>query len=63
MLLIVRKINESIMINDDIKITVVDTGNGRVRLGIEAPRSVPVHRLEVYDQIKSGSTKNKYEEQ
>lgn len=63
MLLIVRKINESIMINDDIKITVVDTGNGRVRLGIEAPRSVPVHRLEVYDQIKSGATKNKYEEQ
>jgi len=62
MLLIVRKNNESIIINDDIKITVVEASNGRVRLGIEAPRSVPVHRLEIYDKIKSGEIKDNYSE-
>lgn len=51
MLVLSRKKNESIMINDNIKITVVDIRGDKVRLGIEAPREVDVHRQEVYDQI------------
>lgn len=47
MLVLTRKIGESIVIDDNIRITVLDVGHGRIRLGIEAPRDVPVHRAEV----------------
>lgn len=40
------------MIGDDIKITVMDTHGGQAKLGIEAPKSVPVHREEIYDKIQ-----------
>tara|TARA_Y100000034_G_C6853041_1_gene387237 strand:+ start:1039 stop:1239 length:201 start_codon:yes stop_codon:yes gene_type:complete len=50
-LVLTRKINESIIIGDDIKITVVNIGKGRVRLGIKAPDTVTVHREEVYNEI------------
>ena len=52
MLVLSRKKNESIIIRDDIVITVVEVRGDRVRLGIEAPREVPVHRREVYEKIK-----------
>jgi carbon storage regulator len=52
MLVLSRKINETIIINDNIVITVVDIRGDKVRLGIEAPKDVPVHRQEVYDAIK-----------
>ncbi len=52
MLVVQRKINESIMIGDDVQIVVLEVTNGKVRIGIKADRSVPVHRQEVYDQIK-----------
>ena len=52
MLVLSRKKNESIMIRDDIVITVVDIRGDKVRLGIEAPKEVAVHRREVYDAIK-----------
>ena len=56
MLVLSRKKNESIVINNDInndiKIVVVEIRGDKVRLGIEAPRSVPVHRREVYDAIQ-----------
>lgn len=51
MLVLSRKQNESIVINDNIIIVVVDIRPGTVRLGIEAPKEVPVHRREVYDTI------------
>ncbi len=51
MLVLSRKKNESIYINDNIIITVVEIGGGKVRLGIKAPREVPVHRREVYERI------------
>ena len=54
MLVLSRKINETIIINDNIVITVVDIRGDKVRLGIDAPRDVPVHRQEVYDAIKRG---------
>jgi carbon storage regulator len=53
MLVLSRKKNESIVIRDDIVITVVEVRGDKVRLGIEAPREVPVHRREVYEKIKS----------
>jgi carbon storage regulator len=52
MLVLSRKVNETIVINDNIVITVVDIRGDKVRLGIEAPKDVPVHRQEVYDAIK-----------
>ncbi len=48
-----RKRTESIIINDDITIVVVEIRGDKVRLGIEAPKSVPVHRHEVYEAIQS----------
>src|SRR4026209_663252 len=62
MLVLSRKKNESIVINNDITIVVVEIRGDKVRLGVEAPKEVPVHRREVYDAIKrneavqSGST-------
>ncbi len=51
MLILTRKIGESIVIGDDIKITVVNIEGSQVRLGINAPRSIAVHREEVYERI------------
>ena len=52
MLVLSRKKNESIVINNDIKIVVVEIRVDKVRLGVEAPREVPVHRREVYEAIQ-----------
>jgi len=51
MLVLSRKKSESIVINDDIVVTVVEVRGDKVRLGIQAPREVPVHRKEVLDAI------------
>jgi carbon storage regulator len=52
MLVLSRQRDETIMIGDDIEITVVDIRGDKVRLGINAPRLVQVHRKEVYEAIK-----------
>ncbi|MEX1042054.1 MAG: carbon storage regulator CsrA [Pirellulaceae bacterium] len=52
MLVLSRKKNESIVINNDITIVVVEIRGDKVRLGVEAPKEVPVHRREVFDAIK-----------
>ena len=54
MLVLSRKANQSIMIGDDIRILVVGFDRDQVKLGIEAPRHVPVHRLEVFAEIHRG---------
>ena len=51
MLILTRKVGESIVIGDDVVVTVVEATRDQVRLGIDAPRSVSVHREEVYAQI------------
>ena len=51
MLVLSRKKNETIVINNDIQVTVVEIRGDKVRLGIVAPKEVPVHRLEVYEAI------------
>ena len=58
MLVLSRKKDESIIIDDNIVVTIVEIRGGKVRLGIEAPKEVTVHRREVYDAIKeSGQPK------
>ena len=52
MLVLSRQRDETIMIGDDIEITIVDIRGDKVRLGITAPATVPVHRKEVYDAIQ-----------
>ena len=54
MLILTRKKDESLRIGDDIVITVVSVSGGHVRLGIEAPRELSVHRSEIYEKIASG---------
>ena len=52
MLVLSRKLNESIIIDDQIKITIVEIRGDKIRLGIEAPKNVSVHRREVYEAIQ-----------
>lgn len=51
MLILTRKVGESIVIADDIVVTVVESSGEQVRIGIDAPRHITVHREEVYSQI------------
>jgi len=53
MLVLSRKKNEKIVIDENIIITIVEVRGDKVRLGIEAPREVPIHRSEVYDAIQN----------
>ena len=53
MLVLSRKLNESIVINYDIVVTVLGVQGDRVRLGIEAPGEIPVHRQEVYQKMQN----------
>ena len=52
MLVLSRHRDESIMIGDDVVVTIVDIRGDKVRLGIDAPQSIPVHRQEVYEAIQ-----------
>ena len=56
MLVLSRKKDESIVINNDITIVVVEIRGDKVRLGVEAPKEVPVHRREVFEAIARGES-------
>ena len=57
MLVLSRNRDQTIMIGDNIKITVVDIRGDEVRIGINCPADIPVHRQEVYDAIKNKNEK------
>ena len=59
MLVLSRQRDESIMIGDDVEITIVDVRGDKVRLGINAPKSIPVHRREIYNAIQREKNKDK----
>ena len=59
MLVLSRQRDESIMIGDDVEIIIVDVRGDKVRLGITAPKSIPVHRREIYDAIQREKTDKK----
>ena len=52
MLILTRKVGESVLIEDDISITVLSVRGNQVKLGVEAPKEVSVHREEIYQRIK-----------
>ncbi|GAG02530.1 unnamed protein product [marine sediment metagenome] len=62
MLVLSRKKDESIMIGDDVEITIVGVRGDKVRLGITAPKSIPVHRREVYNAIQREKSQKKQDQ-
>ena len=52
MLVLSRKINQSIMVGDNVRVVIVSVDRDQVKLGIEAPREIAVHRSEVYEEIQ-----------
>lgn len=52
MLALARKVNESVIINDDIEVTILEIKGDQVKVGIKAPKSIPVYRKELYLQIQ-----------
>ncbi len=52
MLILTRRVGETLMIGDDVKVTVLGVKGNQVRIGVDAPRDVTVHREEIFDRIK-----------
>jgi carbon storage regulator len=52
MLILTRRIGESVMIGDDVTVTVLNVHGNQVRIGVHAPRDVPVHREEIFERIR-----------
>ena len=59
MLVLSRQKEESIIIGDDVEVTIVDVRGDKVRLGITAPKSISVHRKEIYEAIQREKTEKK----
>ena len=57
MLILTRRVGESLMIGDDVTITVLGVKGNQVRIGIDAPKDVAVHREEIFNRIKSDQLK------
>lgn len=55
MLALARKVNESIVINDNVEVTILEIKGDQIKIGIKAPKSVPVYRKEIYSQIRNSN--------
>ncbi len=53
MLVLTRRVRETLMIGDDVAVTILGVNGARVRVGIDAPKAKPVHRWEIYQRIRS----------
>ncbi|MDF1653778.1 MAG: carbon storage regulator CsrA [Coxiellaceae bacterium] len=58
MLILTRRISESVIIGDNVKVTVLGVKGNQVRLGIDAPKDVSVHREEIYERIQAENNDN-----
>lgn len=54
MLVLSRRLNERVMIGNDVVLTIVDISENQVKIGIDAPKNLQVHREEIYDRIRNG---------
>jgi carbon storage regulator len=61
MLILTRRIGESLMIGDDVVVSVLSVTGSQIRIGVTAPRDVAVHREEVYERIKGARIENRVE--
>lgn len=59
MLILTRKKGESIIIDDDIEVTILEASDGKIKLGIDAPKNIDIHRKEVHQSIQDENKKSK----
>ena len=57
MLILTRKKGESIVIDDNIEVTILESSDGKIKLGIEAPKNIDIHRKEVHEEIQKENKK------
>jgi carbon storage regulator len=63
MLILTRRVGETLMIGDEVTVTVLGVKGNQVRLGVNAPKEVPVHREEIYNRIKGEQAEGGQDEQ
>lgn len=59
MLILTRRIGETLTVGDDVKVTVLNIQGGQVRIGVDAPKQVEVHREEIYNRIQAEKKGNR----